>query len=103
MTPDAVRDIVSGGHEIGHHGHMHLRSDKVDVFAQREEIERGLKDRTVRAVFTTSALELGIDIGAIDVVACVGLPTSIPASRSTKSSRWTSSPSFQSVAHASAK
>jgi DEAD/DEAH box helicase domain-containing protein len=45
--------------------------------AEREEIEGGLKDRTVRAVFSTSALELGIDIGAIDVVVCVGLPTTM--------------------------
>lgn len=41
---------------------------------EREEIERGLRDRNVRAVFSTSALELGIDIGAIDAVVCVGLP-----------------------------
>ncbi len=45
--------------------------------AEREEIERGLRDRTVRAVFSTSALELGIDIGAIDAVVCVGLPTTM--------------------------
>jgi DEAD/DEAH box helicase domain-containing protein len=45
--------------------------------AEREEIERGLRERTVRAVFSTSALELGIDIGAIDVVMCVGLPTTM--------------------------
>ncbi len=44
---------------------------------EREEIECGLRDRTVRAVFSTSALELGIDIGAIDVVVCVGLPTTM--------------------------
>lgn len=44
---------------------------------EREDIERGLRDRTVRAVFSTSALELGIDIGAIDVVVCVGLPTTM--------------------------
>ncbi len=44
---------------------------------ERQEIERGLRDRTVRAVFSTSALELGIDIGAIDVVVCVGLPTTM--------------------------
>ena len=49
--------------------------------AEREEIERGLRDRTVRAVFSTSALELGIDIGAIDVVACVGLPTTMMSLR----------------------
>lgn len=45
--------------------------------AEREDIENGLRDRTVRAVFSTSALELGIDIGAIDVVVCVGLPTTM--------------------------
>jgi DEAD/DEAH box helicase domain-containing protein len=44
---------------------------------EREEIERGLRNRSVRAVFSTSALELGIDIGAIDVVVCVGLPTTM--------------------------
>jgi DEAD/DEAH box helicase domain-containing protein len=44
---------------------------------EREEIERGLRNRTVRAVFSTSALELGIDIGAIDVVVCLGLPTTM--------------------------
>jgi peptidoglycan/xylan/chitin deacetylase (PgdA/CDA1 family) len=29
-------------HEIAHHGHMHLRSDKVDAESQRDEIDRGL-------------------------------------------------------------
>lgn len=42
--------------------------------SEREEIEAGLRDRSVRAVFSTSALELGIDIGALDAVVCVGLP-----------------------------
>ena len=31
----------------------------------------------MRLVFSTSALELGIDIGALDVVVCVGLPSSM--------------------------
>ena len=44
---------------------------------QREEIEQGLRTKLVRLVFSTSALELGIDIGAIDVVVCVGLPQSM--------------------------
>lgn len=43
---------------------------------EREEIEAGLRNKSVRVVFSTSALELGIDIGAIDVVICVGLPKS---------------------------
>jgi DEAD/DEAH box helicase domain-containing protein len=44
---------------------------------ERESIEKGLRERTVRVVFSTSALELGIDIGAIDVVVCIGLPHSM--------------------------
>jgi peptidoglycan/xylan/chitin deacetylase (PgdA/CDA1 family) len=39
--PQAVLDILEAGHEIGHHGYIHLRSDKVSADAQREEIERG--------------------------------------------------------------
>lgn len=45
--------------------------------AAREGIEKGLRDKTVKAVYSTSALELGIDIGAIDVVICIGLPPSM--------------------------
>ena len=44
---------------------------------EREEIERGLTDGSVRAVFSTSALELGIDIGSLDAVVCVGLPNTM--------------------------
>jgi peptidoglycan/xylan/chitin deacetylase (PgdA/CDA1 family) len=38
---DAVKQIVFTGHEIGHHGHLHKRSDAISEQAQREEIERG--------------------------------------------------------------
>lgn len=44
---------------------------------EREEIERGLRDKSVRLVFSTSALELGIDIGEVDAVVCIGLPNSM--------------------------
>src|SRR3954452_9992056 len=37
------RAIVANGHEVGHHGYLHLRSDAIDAAAQREEIERGLE------------------------------------------------------------
>lgn len=40
--PAAIQTIVAAGHEIGHHGHMHLRSDRIDAETQRKEIERGL-------------------------------------------------------------
>lgn len=44
---------------------------------EREQVERGLRDGSIRAVFSTSALELGIDIGALDVVICIGFPSSM--------------------------
>jgi peptidoglycan-N-acetylglucosamine deacetylase len=40
--PHAVEAILEHGHEIGHHGHIHLRSDKVSADAQRQEVEKGL-------------------------------------------------------------
>jgi len=45
--------------------------------AEREEIEEGIKSGKIRGVFSTSALELGIDIGELDVVLCVGLPSTM--------------------------
>ena len=46
---------------------------------QRREIERGLRLGNVRAVITTNALELGIDIGEMGAALLVGYPGSIAA------------------------
>ena len=46
---------------------------------RRREIEKGLRDGDVRAVVATSALELGIDIGALDVAVLSGYPGTIAA------------------------
>jgi peptidoglycan/xylan/chitin deacetylase (PgdA/CDA1 family) len=36
-----IASIVAAGHEVGHHGYIHLRTDKITAEQQREEIERG--------------------------------------------------------------
>lgn len=46
---------------------------------RRREIEKGLRDGIVRAVVSTNALELGIDIGALDVAVMAGYPGTIAA------------------------
>jgi DEAD/DEAH box helicase domain-containing protein len=46
---------------------------------RRREIEKGLREGNVRAVVSTNALELGIDIGALDVAVMAGYPGTIAA------------------------
>src|SRR5713101_3183338 len=44
---------------------------------ERREIERGLRDGRIRGVVSTSALELGIDVGSLDAVVMAGYPGTI--------------------------
>jgi DEAD/DEAH box helicase domain-containing protein len=46
---------------------------------ERREIERGLREGRIRGVVTTSAMELGIDVGSLDTVVMSGYPGSIAA------------------------
>lgn len=43
LHPDLVRAIVADGHEVGHHGHVHLWTDRATASEQRQEVERGLE------------------------------------------------------------
>ncbi len=44
---------------------------------KRRAIEAGLRNKEILVVVATNALELGIDIGALDAVVCAGYPGSI--------------------------
>jgi DEAD/DEAH box helicase domain-containing protein len=46
---------------------------------ERREIERGIRDGRIRGVVSTSALELGIDVGSLDSVVMAGYPGTIAA------------------------
>ena len=47
--------------------------------SERREIERGLREGKIRGVVSTSALELGIDVGSLDATVMAGYPGTIAA------------------------
>jgi DEAD/DEAH box helicase domain-containing protein len=49
--------------------------------AQRREIEKGLREGTVKTVVATNALELGIDIGGLGAALLVGYPGTVASAR----------------------
>jgi len=57
VNPDAV---------VGYHAGLD--------YAQRVQIENGIKNKNISIVFSTSALEIGIDIGSLDYCVLFGIP-----------------------------
>ena len=65
----AMNDIAGETIVRAHHGSV--------AAAQRKEIEERLKLGTLRGIVATSSLELGIDMGAIDLVVQIEAPPSV--------------------------
>src|SRR6185312_3045889 len=65
----AVNDLAGEVLVRAHHGSV--------AAAQRKEIEERLKTGTLRGIVATSSLELGIDMGAVDLVVQIESPSSV--------------------------
>lgn len=64
-NPDALAGEIVAGYRGGY------------LPQRRREIERGLREGRIKCVVATNALELGIDIGSLDVAIIAGFPGSI--------------------------
>ena len=65
----ALNDLTGETLVLAHHGSV--------APAQRKEIEERLKNGEVKGLVATSSLELGIDMGAIDLVVQIEAPPSV--------------------------
>ena len=66
----------------GKNGIRSVRAYRSGYLAQqRREIERGLREGSVRAVVATTALELGVDIGGMEAALLAGYPGTIAGTR----------------------
>ena len=76
-----LRDMRSRAHALGYDPGTIQGYRGGYLPSERREIELGLRGGRVRVVIATNALELGIDIGALDASVLVGYPGTIAATR----------------------
>jgi DEAD/DEAH box helicase domain-containing protein len=82
----AERYATESAEELRDRGHGELAAQVGAYQAaltrdRREELEAGLKDGSIRGVWSTNALELGVDIGGLDAVILDGYPGTRMAAR----------------------
>jgi peptidoglycan-N-acetylglucosamine deacetylase len=82
--PESILMIADAGHEIAHHGHAHLRSDRISAEFQREEIARAFEVfekigvprptgyRSPAWELTPETFELLIEFGFVYDSSCMG-------------------------------
>lgn len=66
-----LNEKLGPGYVLAHHGSMSKE--------QRHDAEKKLKGGSLRALVATASMELGIDVGSIDLVCQIGSPRSIAA------------------------
>ena len=75
---EALDESIAPGRKSGKNAGERVRGYRGGYLpTQRREIERGLRDGSVRGVVSTNALELGIDIGSLEACVVCGYPGSI--------------------------
>ena len=80
LATEILTTYLKDGFDAGPGTREEIRGYRGGYLPQRRrEIERGLREGSVRAVVSTNALELGIDIGALDICVMAGYPGTIAA------------------------
>jgi DEAD/DEAH box helicase domain-containing protein len=82
LTPDSSIESPLIGYESLPNPRSVVRGYRSGYLpTQRREIEKGLRDGTVKTVIATNALELGIDIGGLGAAILVGYPGTVASAR----------------------
>ena len=82
LTPDSSPEVPLIPYESLPNPRSFVRGYRSGYLpTQRREIEKGLRDGTIKTVVATNALELGIDIGGLGAAVLVGYPGTVASAR----------------------